>query len=170
MNHNSPEEVVTRLISSGISVQAKCHHAKIVIIPLFPRDKKFSLSRGNINIINSLLQSECSKYNLCTCKHELEWLNADGPLNESLFHSDNLHLFKEGNELLAKEIVASYKHLKSYNYSTTRSYKRGASFYLSNSDSPTLKTCYSNYASSMVKLTRNVFFEKPTSIAFVDNC
>ena len=130
VNHNSPEEVVTRLISSGISVQAKCHCAKVVIIPLFPRYKKFSLSRGDINIINSLLESECSKYNLCTCKHELEWLNADGSLNESLFYSDNLHLFKEGNELLPKEIVVSYKHLKTYNYLTARSYKKGVLFYL----------------------------------------
>ena len=130
VNQNSPVEVVPRLISFGISVQAKCHRATVVIIPLFPRYKKFSLSRGNINIINSLSESECSKYNLCMHNHKLEWLNADGSLNESLFYSDNLHLFKEGNELLPKEIVVSYKHLKSYNYSTARSYKKGVLFYL----------------------------------------
>ena len=86
-----------------------------------------------------------------------------------MFYSDNLHLVKEGNELLAKEIVAFYKSLKSHNYPTTRSYKNVASFYLRNSDFPTLKTCYSNYASSKIKLNWNVSFEKSSSITFVAN-
>ena len=118
VDHNFPEEIVSGLISSGISVQAQCHRAKVVIMPLFPCDKRFSLSRGNINIINLLLESECPKNNLYTYNHELEWLNADGSLNESLFYSDNLHLVKERNELLAKEIVAFYKSLKSHNCPT----------------------------------------------------
>ena len=119
VDHNSPEEIVSGLISSGISVQAQFHRAKVVIIPLL-RDKRFSLRRGNINIINSLLESECSKHILYTYNHEPEWLNADGSLNKSLFYSDNLHLVKEGNERLTKEIVAFYKSLKSHNYHTAR--------------------------------------------------
>ena len=109
VDYNSPEEIVSRLIPSGISVQAQCNRARVVIIPLLPRDKKFSLRRRNVNIINWLLESECPKYNLYTYNHELEWLNADGSLNELLFYSDNLHLVKEGNELLASKIVAFYK-------------------------------------------------------------
>ena len=88
---------------------------------------------------------------------ELECLNGDGSLNELLFYSDNLHLVKEGNELLAKEIVSFYKSLKSHSYPTARSLKNVASFYLKNSDFPTLETCYLNYASSKLKLNRNVF-------------
>ena len=94
----------------------------------------------------------------------------DGSLNESLFYSDNLHQVTEGNDLFAKEIVVFYKYLKSYNYPTARSYNIIASFYLKNSDFPTLKTCYSNYASSKLKLNWNVSFQKSSSIAFVDNC
>ena len=86
------------------------------------------------------------------------------------FISNNLYLVKAGNGLLAKEIVAFYKYLKSHNYSTTRSYKNIALVYLKNSDFPTLKTCYSNYASSKVKLNQNLFFQGSSSIAFVDNC
>ena len=83
------------------------HNVTIVMILLFLCDKKFSLRRGNINIINSLLKSECPKYRLYTYNPKLEWFNADdGSLNESLFYSDNLHLVKEGDEVLAKEIVA----------------------------------------------------------------
>ena len=51
----SPEEITSRPISSGISIQAQCHCPKVVIIPLLPRDKKFPLRRGNINFINSVL-------------------------------------------------------------------------------------------------------------------
>ena len=80
------------------------------------------------------------------------------------------HLNKEGNKLLAKEIMTFHKSLKSHNYPTARSYKNVASFYLKNSDFPTLETCYSNYASSKVKLNRNVSFQKSFSIAFADNC
>ena len=76
------------------------------MILLFLCDKKFYLRRGNINIINSLLKSECPKYKLYTYNPKLEWFNADGSLNESLFYCDNLHLVKEGDEVLAKEIVA----------------------------------------------------------------
>ena len=85
MDHNSAEDVIRGFISSGISVQRQCHCAKVLIIQLLPRDKKFSLRRRNINIINPILESECLKYNLYTYNHELEWLNADGSLNESLF-------------------------------------------------------------------------------------
>ena len=115
MDHNSPEEIVIGLTSSGISVQAQCHRAKVVIIPLLPRDRKLSLRRGNINIIDLLLESECPKHNLYTYNHELKWLNADGSLKESLFYSDNF------NELLAKEIVAFCKSFKSNNYHTASS-------------------------------------------------
>ena len=168
--HNSPEEVVSGLISSGISAQAQCHSAKVVVIPLLSHDKKFSLRRKNINIINSLLEWECPKYNLYTCNHELKWLNVDRSFNESLFYSVNLHLVKVGNEILVNETVAFYKYLKFHNYPTARSYKSVASYYLKNSDFPTLKTCNSNYASSKVKLNRNVSFQKSSSIAFVHNC
>ena len=95
---------------------------------------------------------------------------ADGSLNESLFYSDNLHLVKEGNEILANEIVAFSKYLMFHNCPTARSYKSIASFYLNNSDFPTLTTCYSNYSSSKVKLNGNASFQKSFRIAFVDSC
>ena len=51
-----PEEIVSGLILSGIFVQAHCNCAKVEIILLLPGDKKLSLRRGNINIINLLLE------------------------------------------------------------------------------------------------------------------
>ena len=82
------------------------------IIPLLPHDTKNSLRWGNIDIINTLLLSKCLKHNLYTFKHQLEWLNINRSLNMSLFYKDGLHLIKNGNELLAKEILWSYKSLK----------------------------------------------------------
>ena len=51
VDHNSPEEIAYGLITSGLSAQAQCQNAKVVIIPLLPRDTKNSLRRGNINVI-----------------------------------------------------------------------------------------------------------------------
>ena len=106
VDHNSPEETANGLIASGLSAQAQCQNAKIVIIPLLPCDTKNSLLQGDINVINTLLLSKCLKHNLYTFKHQLEWLNIDRSLNMSLFYKDCLHLIKNGNELLAKEIYA----------------------------------------------------------------
>ena len=50
VDHNSPEEIVSGLISSGISIEAQCPGAKVVIIPLLSRDKKLSLRRGKTSI------------------------------------------------------------------------------------------------------------------------
>ena len=121
-----PEEITNGLITSGLSAQAQCQSAKVVIIPLLPRDTKNSLRRGNINVINTLLLFKCSKHNLHTFKHQLEWLNIDRSLNMSLFYKDRLHLIKNGNELLAKEILCSYKSLKiKLHNSSFRSFRRG---------------------------------------------
>ena len=73
VDHNSPEETASGLITSGLSAQAQCQNAKIVIIPLLPRDTKNSLLQGDINVINTLLLSKCLKHNLYTFKHQLEW-------------------------------------------------------------------------------------------------
>ena len=35
VDHNSPEEIANGLITSGLSAQAQCQNAKIVIIPLY---------------------------------------------------------------------------------------------------------------------------------------
>ena len=58
MDQNFPEEIINGLILSGISAQAQCHRDKVVVIPLPRLDTKFSLRRGNINVINSFSESE----------------------------------------------------------------------------------------------------------------
>ena len=102
VDHNSPEEIANGLITSGLSAQAQCQNAKVVIIPLLPHDTKNSLRQGKINVINTLLLSKCSKHNLYIFKHQLEWLNIDRSLNMPLFYKDYFHLIKNENELLAK--------------------------------------------------------------------
>ena len=111
IDHNSPEETANGLKTSGLSAQAQCQNAKVDIIPLLPCDTENSLRQGNINIINMLLLSKCLKHYWYTFKHLLEWLNIDRSLNMSLFYKDDLLLIKNGNELLTKEILCSYKSL-----------------------------------------------------------
>ena len=53
----------------------------------------------------------------------------DQSINMDLFYEDGLHLIKEGNEFLAKEIMTFYKELSFTNYNPTHiSYKNMASF------------------------------------------
>ena len=152
VDHNSPAEIANSLITSGISAQAQCQNAKVVIIPLLPRDTKNSLRQGNINVINALLLSKCSKHNLYTFKHQLEWLNIDRSLNMSLFYKDCLHLIKNGNELLAKEILCSYKSLKTKPHnSSIRSFKDVTSFSLNDSEFPPLLSGHSTSSHLMLK-------------------
>ena len=152
VDHNSPEEIANGLTIAGLSAQAQCQNAKVVIIPLLPYDTKNSLRRGNINVINTLLLSKCSKHNLYTFKHQLEWLNIDRSLNMSLFYKDCLHLIKNGNELLAKEILCSYKSLKIKPHnSSIRSFKDVTSFSLNDSEFPLLLSGHSTSKHLMLK-------------------
>ena len=45
VNHKSPEKIANGLVISGLSAQAQCQNAKVVIIPLLPHDIKNSLRR-----------------------------------------------------------------------------------------------------------------------------
>ena len=146
IDHNSPEEIVSSLISSGLSIQNHCPNTKVVIIPLLPRDHKNSIRRGNINIINTLLLSECSKHNLHSFNYQHEWLNIDNSLNMSLFYKDELHLIKDGNELLAKEILRFYQQLQSkVSINPIRSFKDVTLFSLKESDFPPLQSSSNNH-------------------------
>ena len=107
---------------------------------------------GNINVINTLLLSKCSKHNLYFFKHQLEWLNIGRSLNMSLCYKDGLHLIKNGNELLAIEMLCSYKSLKiNLHNSTIRSFKDVTSFSLSDSEFPPLLLGHSTSNHLMLK-------------------
>ena len=144
VDHNSPEEIYRDLITFGLSAQAQYWNAKVVIIPLLPRNTKNSWRWGKINGINALLLCKCLKHNLYPFKHQLEWLNIDRSLNMSLFYKDGLHLINNGNELLAKEILCSYKSLKIKLFNSgIRSFEDVTSFSLNNSELPLLLSGHS---------------------------
>ena len=87
-----------------------------------------------------------------TFKHQLEWLNIDRSLNMSLFYKDRLHLIKNGNELLAKEILCSYKSLKTKPHnSSIRSFKDVTLFSLNDSEFPPLLSGHSTSNHLMLK-------------------
>ena len=87
-----------------------------------------------------------------TFKHHLEWLNIDRSLSMSLFYKDRLHLIKNGNELLAKEILCSYKSLKTKPHnSSIRSFKDVTLFSLKDSEFPPLLSGHSTSNHLMLK-------------------
>ena len=69
----------------------------------------------------------------------------------SLFYKDRLHLIKNGNELLAKEILCSYKSLKIKPHnSSIRSFK-DVTFSLNDSEFPLLLSGHSTSKHLMLK-------------------
>ena len=112
VDHNSPKQIANGVITFGLSAQAQCQNANVAIKPLLPRDTKNSWRQGRINVINTLLISKFSKHNLYTLKHQLVWLDIDRSLNMTLFYKYDIHLVKNGNELLGNEILCSDKSLK----------------------------------------------------------
>ena len=129
LDHNPLNEFANGIILSGISAKKQCHNATIVLIPLLSCSKKDLIRRRNIDITNRLLEEESGKHGLYLLKHSKSWLNADQSLNMNLFYEDGLHLIKEGNDFLAKEIMNFYKELSFTVYNPPRiSYKNTASF------------------------------------------
>ena len=70
----------------------------------------------------------------------------------SLCYKDGLHLIKNGNELLAIEMLCSYKSLKiNLHNSTIRSFKDVTSFSLNDSEFPPLLSGHSTSNHLMLK-------------------
>ena len=68
-------------------------------------------------------------------KHNKSWLNVDQSRNIDLFYEDIRYLIKEGNEILAKEIMIFYKELSSAIFNLLRiCYKNMASFSYNTND------------------------------------
>ena len=112
IDHNSPHSTASTIISTGLAFQKKSHKFQVVIIPLLPRDHKHSRRRGIINTVNKLSKFQCLNNDFHFLKLKRNWLNNDDSLNMELFHDDDLHLIRKGNELLAKEIINFYYNSK----------------------------------------------------------
>ena len=98
--HYRPEEFVNGMILSGI-FSKKYFNTIVIFFPLLHHGKKDLIRRGNVNIINRLLEEKFGKHNFYFLKYNKSPLNVDESLNMNLFYEDGLHLIKEANELLA---------------------------------------------------------------------
>ena len=94
--HYRPEEFVNGMILSGI-FSKKYFNTSVIFFPLLHRGKKDLIRRGNVNIINRLLEEKFGKYNFYFLKYNKSPLNVDESLNMNLFYEDGLHLIKEAN-------------------------------------------------------------------------
>ena len=90
----------------------------------------------------------------------------------SLFYKDGLHLIKNGNELLAKEILCSYKSLKiKLHNSSIRSFKDVTSFSLNDSEFPQLFSGHSISDHLMLKKQSDKKFRLlPTNKPLIPTC
>ena len=92
----------------------------------------------------------------------------------SLFYKDGLHLIKNGNELLAKEILCSYKSLKiKLHNSSIRSFKDVTSFSINDSEFPPLLSGYSTSNHPMLKKQSDqkaVYYQQLSQHVFIQIC
>ena len=65
-----------------------------------------------MNTANKFLKFHCLNNGFHCLEFKLNYLNNDDSLNMELFYGDDLHFIRKGNELLAKEIIHFYDHLK----------------------------------------------------------
>ena len=111
----------------------------------------------SFTITNRLLEEESGKHGLYLLKHSKSWLNADQSLNMNLFYEDGLHLLKERNDFLAKEIMNFYKELSFTVYNPPRiSYKNIASFSYNTDDFPPLPSNETSHQSTSVYIPINL--------------
>ena len=94
--HYLPEEFVNEMILSGI-FSKKYFNTIVIFFPLLHRGKKELIRRGNVNIINRLLEEKFGKYNFHFLKYNKSPLNVDESLSINLFYEDGPHLIKEAN-------------------------------------------------------------------------
>ena len=145
----------------------------LLYLPLLPHDDKHSRRRGIINTVNKLLKFQCLNNGFHFLKFKSNWLNNKDSLNMELFYDDDLHLIRKGKELLAKEIINFYYHLKYTVTYSKPSYRDITYFSLNYADFPPLSSKSSTVNSSnslqSSKLSSNFNFSTFTQKSFAES-
>ena len=166
IDHNSPQSIVSTIISAGLEFQKKSHEFQV--IPLLTRDHKHSRRREIINTANKLLKFKCLNNGFYFLEFKSNWLNNDDSLNMELFYDDYIHLIRKGNELLAKEIIIFFDHSKYTVAYSKPSYRNITSFSYNFSNFPSLSSKSSTVNSfnslQSSKLSSNSIFSTQKSL------
>ena len=90
-----------------------------MITGLLPCDPQPSIRRKIIKEVNDILEFFCSsghQENIFYLKPDCDWIHKNGTLNETYFHTDDLHLNRCGNHKFALAITNKINTLLSTSY------------------------------------------------------
>ena len=108
IDSNTPEDIAQSILLCGTSLKSKISNSIITIISILPRDRSHSMRREKITNINRILKNECNINRLHYLPLHDDWLDKKNDLNISLYHTDLLHLSRDGNTKLSKAITKSF--------------------------------------------------------------
>lgn len=118
VNQDPAEDIVQGLLAIVDFTLAKIPDVSVIVTGLLPRDLYPSFRRKKIDEVNANLEemidfSDDSKYeSVFFLKPESDWVLEGGLLDETLYHTDYLHLIEAGDEKFAKAIVDLVKDVK----------------------------------------------------------
>jgi len=121
VNQDSAEDIVQGILAIVDFILVKIPDIKIIVTGLLPRDLYPSFRRKKIDEVNANLEemidfSDDSKYeSVFFMKPESDWVLEGGMLDETLYHTDYLHLIEAGDEKFAKAIVDLINDVKGGN-------------------------------------------------------
>lgn len=118
VNQDPAENIVQGLLAIADFIVTKLPNVKVIVTGLLPRDLFPSFKRKKIDEVNANLEetidfNDDSKYdNVYFLKPDSDWVLDGGMIDESLYHTDYLHLIEAGDEKFAKAIVGLIKQVK----------------------------------------------------------
>lgn len=118
INQDMAEDIVRGLLAIVDFISTKTPDTRIIITGILPRDRFPSFRRTKITEVNSILEeiidlSDHQKFdNVYFLRPDSDWVLDDGTIDESLYHTDYLHLIEAGDEKFAKAIVSLIKKVR----------------------------------------------------------
>lgn len=118
VNQDPADDIVQGLLAIVDYITNKTPSTKIIVTGLLPRDEFPSFRRKKIDEVNANLEeiidfTDGAKYgHVHFLKPESDWVLEGGMIDDSLYHTDFLHLIEAGDEKFAKAIVGLIKEVK----------------------------------------------------------
>jgi hypothetical protein len=112
VNQDPAEDIVRGMLVIVEFMSTKSPDSSVIVTGLLPRDLYPSYRRTKITKVNSILEevidlSDDPKYNqVYFLTPEDDWISENGTIDETLYHTDHLHLIEAGDDKFSRSIVS----------------------------------------------------------------
>ena len=114
IDRDTPTCIANGILSIAVTFLEKLSSVQVLVTALIQRDLTETFRRDKIKKVNRILKRMCrTKFdNVHFMKQASGWVLDDGLLDESLYHTDHLHLIEAGNRKFSKSIIEALDKLK----------------------------------------------------------